>query len=73
MTTALLAPFRPGAFAGPERADGPIARLRAALAGRMAFRRTLAELQGLSIRQREDLGFAGLDLAAVARGAIHRN
>jgi uncharacterized protein YjiS (DUF1127 family) len=73
MTTALLAPFRPGAFAGEPRHDHPLGRLRAAVLRRLRHRRTVGQLRGLSIRQREDIGIAGLDINAVARRAIHRN
>jgi uncharacterized protein YjiS (DUF1127 family) len=73
MTTAMLAPFRPGAF-NPESAfDGILARAAAKLATYAEYRRTLAELRALTDRQREDLGLAGLDVKAVAHSAAYEN
>ncbi len=70
MTIATHAPFRPGIFAAGASADqGFFASLRAALERYLDYRRTLAQLRTLSIRQRDDVGIAGLDLKSVARAA----
>mgnify|MGYP000855396388 CR=1 FL=1 len=65
---------RPGMFDGGERlALGLVARLRGALDDYRTYRRTMTELGALTARQREDAGFAGLDLKAIARDATFRN
>ena len=70
MTTTMFRHARPGLFASAEQvAAGLPTRLRGALAARRVYRRTLAELDALSIRQRDDIGIAGLDLKALARVA----
>jgi len=71
MTT--IASSRPGFFAVGERTDGIIATLRRTLAEYLDYRRTLAQLRALSIRQRDDLGIAGLDMQDVARAATRTN
>ncbi len=74
MTHAAYASSRPGVFADAERTVlSHAAALRNALAEYRLHRRTVAELRALSIRQREDLGFAGEDLAEIARAALRRN
>lgn len=72
MTTAMLAPFRPGAFKAESAFDGFLSRAAAKLATYAEYRRTLAELRALTGRQREDAGFAGHDLKTVARAAAYR-
>lgn len=67
MTTATLATNRAD-FARIERTiDGLIERIARKIAERRAYRRTLKTLRAMDMRQREDLGFAGLDLRAIAR------
>lgn len=61
------------ACAGKALLDERFARLRASISRRLRHRRTIVQLSELSIRQREDVGIAGLDLNAVARRAIHHN
>lgn len=73
MTTAMLAPFRPGAFNDESAFDGILSRAAARLAAYAKYRRTLAELRALTERQREDLGFAGKDIEAVAHAAAYGN
>ncbi len=71
MTTANSVPLHSGVVAGvDERAlTAPAETFRSNLARYRSYRRGLAELQRLDVRQLDDLGFAGLDLAAVARSA----
>ena len=71
MTQALYLPSRPGVFGDAERTvAAKAAGLRQALARYIEYRRTLSELRALSLRQREDIGFAGLDMTDVARSAM---
>ncbi len=71
MTTQRLATSRPGVFAEIDARFIPnlLGALRRAWSRNRVYSRTHAELRALSIRQREDLGFAGRDLAAIAREA----
>ncbi|MBA3324365.1 MAG: DUF1127 domain-containing protein [Rhodobacteraceae bacterium] len=70
MTTITYRPTRPGVFADAEQvANGWLTQLHGALAARRVYRRTLAELRALSMRQREDIGIAGLDEKPLARAA----
>lgn len=73
MTTATFAPSRPGVLAGGDELNlpNPIAQLRRAWATYRDYRKTLAELRAMTVRQHEDLGIAGLDLKAVAQRAIY--
>lgn len=75
MTTATRAPFRPEVFADFDARSirGLLAPLHRAWTDRRTYLRSLAELRALSIRQREDLGIAGLDLADIAHRATYRN
>ena len=52
---------------------GFVARVRARIAERNEYRRTLAELRRLDRRTLDDLGIAPHDLEAVARGRYVRN
>lgn len=73
MAQATLSPSRPGVFSDAEQTINiNVAGLRRRLGEYRTYRRTLAELRALSIRQREDLGFAGLDMADIARAAMRR-
>lgn len=73
MTQALNVAYRPGIFADVERTlNTQAGRLRKALADHRLHRRTLAELRALSMRQLEDIGYAGADLDAVARSWVAR-
>ncbi len=74
MAQALNVASRPGIFADAERIlNTEAGKLREALARRRVYRRTLAELRALPMRQLEDIGYAGADLAAVARAAVARS
>lgn len=71
MSTAHSSLARPAVFADAERGItaflSGIARM---IEDRRTFRSTLRDLRALSIRQRDDLGIAGLDMKAVAREAM---
>lgn len=71
MTT--LATSRPGVFAESDARFIPnlLAPLRRALSDMLLYRRTLAELRALTTRQREDIGLARRDLAAIAHRAVY--
>lgn len=71
MTT--LAQSRRGLFAETETgfATNSLSRLRRTLSDTLLYRRTLAELRALNARQRDDLGFTGRDLAAIAHRAVY--
>ena len=70
MTTTTFTPSRPGLLVEADRlASRWLTQVRSALAARRAFRRTLAELDALNMRQREDIGIAGLDTTEIARAA----
>lgn len=73
MTIAHTAPSRRGvaAEAGQPLLRDLIAPLREAWSKRRAYRTALHDLRALDVRQRDDLGVAGLDLAAVARKAAY--
>lgn len=74
MTMADFAQHRPGAAA--DRSFG-FTNLTAAWVRAWndyrAYRSALRELRGLSLREREDVGIVGLDLAQVARAATYGN
>ncbi len=72
MTTAESAPSRLLADRDERPALSPLAALRRAWTDQRTYRRSLAELRAMSIRQREDLGFAGLDLEAITHAATYR-
>lgn len=68
--TTITYPSRPGLLAETEQVARSLpTRLRGAFAAWRAYRRTLAEFDALSIRQREDIGIAGLDTRELAREA----
>ena len=71
MTTTSLDMSRPGVHAGIDArfSANPLAPLLRKWTERQLYRRTFAELSALSIRQREDIGFAGHDIAEIARTA----
>jgi uncharacterized protein YjiS (DUF1127 family) len=70
MTTAAFAPSRFGVLGAGERTElGILAPIWKALEDWRTYRRTLQALRALDMRQREDLGIAGLDMKAVARDA----
>ena len=74
MTTATAARADAGIFtAGPERPLGISTRLQHAWHRRRAYRRTLAELRGLTDRQLDDLGVSRPDLERFARQAVYGN
>jgi uncharacterized protein YjiS (DUF1127 family) len=73
MTTSTIGASRSTVLAYAEQANGIFARMRDAIESRRVYRRTLEELRALPERQREDLGFAGADLRAVARAAARIN
>jgi uncharacterized protein YjiS (DUF1127 family) len=50
--------------------DGLVARIRKSFAEWMMYRRTLSELQGLTLRELDDLGIAEADLQRIAREAV---
>lgn len=73
MTQALSVASRPGVFADAEQTlNASVASLRKAFATYRLHRRTLSELRRLSQRQLDDLGFADVDLATIARAAVQR-
>jgi uncharacterized protein YjiS (DUF1127 family) len=58
-------------FSPIATAEGWLARVRKALADRMLYSRTLAELSGLSDRDLNDLGILRHDIDRVARESIY--
>jgi uncharacterized protein YjiS (DUF1127 family) len=74
MTPTVNVAYRPGIYVDVEQTLNSYAgRLRKALADHRRYRRTLAQLRALSMRQIEDIGYAGADLASVARTWVARS
>ena len=60
-----------GRLASASLAEGWLARARKALADRVLYSRTLAELHGLNDRDLRDLGISRHDIARIAREAVY--
>jgi uncharacterized protein YjiS (DUF1127 family) len=74
MTMATFATPDARLFAGVEQtAAGSIAHLARRFADWRDYRRAVAELRALDMRQREDLGLDGRDMRDVARAALRRS
>lgn len=54
----------------PVPRGGLLAGIRQDLAAWRDYRRTLAALHAMDVRQRDDIGVAGADLGAIARKAV---
>lgn len=69
--TAVAAVRQSGRALAERRGTGLTDSLRQVWRNYVTYQRTLAELNALDVREREDIGLAGLDLEAVAKDAVY--